>query len=375
MSAEDVRAIIIRTMTDDAFLALFMRNRVRALAEYELTHAERIALDSGDQDQIRRASTVPLPAWWPTNSSSTVDPAMPLTGATGQLDTTVPAIASSQATEQTVACDIYLLGLGIVACRHLTRETESALRECRTVFMLSNEPAIYRCLTALGPKVIALDYMYEPPGKPRTQVYAEMAEAVLDAARSQPPVAFACYGHPLFYSSSSRMVLDVGQAEGLQIKVLPGVSALDTLFVDLELDPAPALQLYEATAALVYRYELRPDVPCFLLQVGMLETGLYAPHTSNPARFNRLKEYLLQFYPDDHYVAFALSSTNPVARPKIIRYAIRDIEHITETEHGLMTLYVPPLTRPPVVDRELADSLEDPRYLSIIQGPPRASDW
>jgi uroporphyrin-III C-methyltransferase len=374
MSAESVRTIIVRTMTDDAFLALFMRNRSRALAEYELTHAERIALDSGDQDELRRASTVPLPAWWPTNSASTVDPAAALTGAERQLDTTEhPAIASSQATEQT--CDIYLLGLGIVACRHLTRETESAIRDCRTVFILSNEPAVYRCLTALGPKVIALDYLYEPPGKPRTKVYAEMAQTVLAAARSEPPVAFACYGHPLFYSSSSRMILDVGQAEGLQIKVLPGISALDTLFVDLELDPAPAVQLYEATAALVYRYELQPDVPCFLLQVGMLETGLYAPHTSNPARFNRLKAYLLQFYPDDHYVAFVLSSTNPVARPKIVRYAIRNIERITETEHGLMTLYIPPLTRPHVIDRELADSLEDPHYLSIIQGPPRSSDW
>ena len=56
--------------------------------------------------------------------------------------------------------------------------------------------------------------------------------------------------------------------------MLAGVSSLDTMFIDLDLDPAyDGLQMYEATDLLVKQRPLQPDVPCLLWQVGAVRVG------------------------------------------------------------------------------------------------------
>src|SRR5205823_4552334 len=138
-------------------------------------------------------------------------------------------------------------------------ETEFALRRCRKAFILPNERASLDCIAALGPETVSLDHLYLPLGKPRAQVYQDVADVVLAAARAGPPVAFACEGHPLIYVTPSRLIIEGARETGLHVTVLPAVSSLDTLFVDLGLDPGTTgLQVYEATTAMLYGYELQP---------------------------------------------------------------------------------------------------------------------
>jgi hypothetical protein len=74
MSGADVRQILNRTMTDEAFFVAYLSDPKSAIAGYDLTPQEQAALLSGDQARISRAATVPLPPWWPKRPPTSAPP-------------------------------------------------------------------------------------------------------------------------------------------------------------------------------------------------------------------------------------------------------------------------------------------------------------
>src|SRR5882762_1393677 len=114
------------------------------------------------------------------------------------------------------------------------------------------------------------------------------------------PVTLALYGHPLVYSLPPFIVMAAAEVIGLRTKVMAGISSMDTLFVDLKFDPCTqGLQMYEATDLLLRHRPILPDVPCFIWQIGTVESRLYSETFSKPERFRRIRGYLLRFYPAD----------------------------------------------------------------------------
>ena len=125
-----------------------------------------------------------------------------------------------------------------------------------------------------------------------------MAIRVVEAALDHPPVTFAIHGHPLIAVHPPFLVLEMANALGLRVEVLPGISAIDTLLADLRIDPVVhGVQMYEATDLLLRRRPLQNDVPAIIWQVGTLETGLHSQRVSRPERFARFLAHLRQYYP------------------------------------------------------------------------------
>jgi uncharacterized protein YabN with tetrapyrrole methylase and pyrophosphatase domain len=262
--------------------------------------------------------------------------------------------------------DIYILGLGIFGINQVTKETEEALRICHKVYYLHTEPSVRDYLKSFNIEMENLRPVYKL-GETRAPVYQAMANAVLEAAKEKPPVALAVYGHPTIFVSASRIIRERAPALGLSVQALPGISALDCLVIDLNFDfGMQGLVQYEATYALLYQPRLDPTVPCLLWQVGIVETRLFAPLPSRPERFNRLKHYLLQFYPENHKVALATSATNPQAEKEIIWVEIQDLPSAHQHFTVATTLFIPPASEPVVHDRELLQLLDDPEYVEKI---------
>ena len=67
--------------------------------------------------------------------------------------------------------------------------------------------------------------------------YRKMAAIVVTAAIDHPPVCFASYGHPLIFCYPTTLLRRAARLLNLRFEVVAGVSALDTLLVDLELRP------------------------------------------------------------------------------------------------------------------------------------------
>lgn len=262
--------------------------------------------------------------------------------------------------------EIYLVGLGIVGVRHITREAEDCIRASNQVFLVDHGFGVREFLEELGPKVSPLLEHYKE-GESRLETYQNMATVVVDAALENPPVCFATYGHPTFYVFPTMLIQRAAALLDLRVHVVPGISAFDAVLIDLGLDPGlTGFQMYEATALLMQDRILQPDVPCLLLQVDTVESALFTRRGSRAERFVRLQQHLLNFYPADHEVISVLSSTFPLLVPIRNRFPLSELpeQYAKGTQSG--TLYIPPLGKQIPLNDELEKQLYDPKHLRRI---------
>ncbi|MEM7716171.1 MAG: SAM-dependent methyltransferase [Cyanobacteria bacterium P01_A01_bin.68] len=265
------------------------------------------------------------------------------------------------------AFDIYIVGTGIVSVQHITHEIDAVLRRSKEVLYVDNSFGIREYLEQVCPKVTNLHPIAYREGEERINAYNIMTAKVIEAALDNPPVTFALYGHPLVFANPPFQVLKIAPLFGLRVKVLPGISAMDTLFVDLGLDPSvQGLQMYEATDLLLRQHSLQPNVPCLIWQIGTVESRLYSESMSKPKRFTRIKNYLLKFYPSNHKLVAVYSSTYPLVKSSRTVFCLKDIESYAECLHQGVTVYIPPIESCSVADHELYSKIDSTDYLQKI---------
>ncbi|GAA5196500.1 SAM-dependent methyltransferase [Rugosimonospora acidiphila] len=262
--------------------------------------------------------------------------------------------------------DIYIVGLGIKTIQHITREAEQAMRCCTKVFFVDDGFGVEEFISSLGAEARPMMHLYQEGGE-RRRTYVAMAASVLDAALDEGPVCFASYGHPQVYVHPTRLIQEGAALLGLTVRVLPGISALDTIITDVGLDPGPqGLQMYEATDVLARARPLQPDVPCLLWQVSAVETGLYSRQRGNAARFARLQRHLLTIYPPEHQVTMVLSANYQLLDAWQESFPLGELaERLAE---GLQagTLYIPAVRPRPITDIGLLREANDPEHLRRI---------
>jgi Rps23 Pro-64 3,4-dihydroxylase Tpa1-like proline 4-hydroxylase len=266
------------------------------------------------------------------------------------------------------AFDLYIVGLGIMGVRQITHEVESVLRRSREVLFVDADFGVEEYLAQLCEKVTDLVPMYQEL-EPRINAYDRMATAALEAALDHPPVTFAVYGHPLVYVYPSMQILRAAALLGIRVQVLPGISTLDALLIDLGLDPGfSGLQMYEATDLLLRDRPLQPDVPCILWQVGAVETLLHSTAPSIPARFQRLQTHLLNFYPPDHPVTAIYTSTFPLAPSTVASFPLAEFAtRFPQLPQGA-TVYIPPVGLRDVANQDLIADAGSVDHLGQITG-------
>jgi precorrin-6B methylase 1 len=262
--------------------------------------------------------------------------------------------------------DIYIVGLGIMGVRHITREAEECLKTSKHVLYVDHGLGIPEYLGSVCKKTTNLLGEYKE-GQNRLKTYRAMAAAVVDAAVKGGPVAFATYGHPTFYVYPSVLIRNAAALLGLRVHVVPGISVFDTAVIDLAFDPGlTGFQMYEATSVIIQKRQLQPDVPCLLLQVDALESAFFTRALSKPERFVRLQRHLLKFYSPGHELIALLSSTFPILNPLLQKFPLRDLPARYSRDVRSGTLYIPPIRKAAPRDKKLEKLVFDPRHLKRI---------
>jgi tetrapyrrole methylase family protein/MazG family protein len=109
-------------------------------------------------------------------------------------------------------------------------------------------------------------------------------------------------------------------------------------------------------------------------QVSVVETVLHTDRDSVPERFTQFKEYLQQFYPDDHTVHLLQTATFPIAESKNITVALDQLETKTEElNNGYYILYIPPVEKRDVQNESLAENVQSREHLHRITADPSES--
>lgn len=246
---------------------------------------------------------------------------------------------------------LVIVGTGIMFASHLTLEARGWIERAERLFFLVSEPASAAWIAELNPRAESLAPFYVP-GRRRLDIYQAMAGHLLAPVRAGAAVCAVFYGHPGVLVTPAHEALRQARAEGLRARMLPGVSAEDCLFADLELDPAfHGCQSFDATDFLLRRRGFDPRCNLILWQIGV--TGeLHLARNPPGAGLAALIEALLAAYPAEHEVVVYEAAQYPGFPPLIHRVALGGLASAPVTT--LSTLYVPPREAAPVDPAMLA---------------------
>lgn len=264
--------------------------------------------------------------------------------------------------------DIYIIGTGMRGRQQMTKEAERAIEASERFYSIHMSKLYEEYINQMDVEQYDLRGHYSE-GKDRVDTYEEVAETVLEAAEEvNEPVTLALYGHPMVFVSPSRKVINRAEERGLVVEVRPGISSMDCLYTDLGFDPGQSgVQMFEATDMLLREWELNPEVPAMIWQIGAVESSIH--HTSvedKPERYSRVREYLQQFYPDDHTVISAQTPIYPTTEPKQYEFQLNEFESMHEDLNKLQTLYIPPVRERPVQNEELQEQFRTVDHLEMI---------
>jgi uncharacterized protein YabN with tetrapyrrole methylase and pyrophosphatase domain len=170
-----------------------------------------------------------------------------------------------------------IVGTGIRAGLQTTPEARVCIEQSSRVYYLLADAISENWLRGLKPDARSLLPLYGS-GKARAQTYAEIVETVMAALREFRDVCLVFYGHSGVFVAPPAELRRTARSAGYQVRMLPGVSALDNLFSDLGLDPGiTGLQSYEATAFMLRAPIFEPSAPLVLWQIGVLGEKEWRP--------------------------------------------------------------------------------------------------
>lgn len=240
-----------------------------------------------------------------------------------------------------------VVGTGFLISGQVTPEALSAMGEADRFFFLVAEPATRAWLESQFPSAEPLHDVFQE-GRPRQDAYEEIVERLLASLRQGNHVCAAFYGHPGVFVYSSHEAIRRARSEGYAAFMLPGISAEDCLYADLEVDPAAqGCQSFEATDFLIRSRMFDPHSALILWQIGALGvTTFHLRDLWNADGLAILVEVLSRHYPPQHPAVIYEATHYPVIDPLIQRTTLEGIPGCRINTHS--TLWVPPAGKAPL---------------------------
>lgn len=207
-----------------------------------------------------------------------------------------------------------------------------------------SDPVVELWLQRLRPDLRSLQSFYGDGargGKPRTESYDEMIEAMVTEVRVGHAVCGAFYGHPGVFAEVPHRAIAQARAEGLPAVMEPGISAEDCLYADVGFDPGTVgCQHYEATQFMLHHRRVDPSAWLVLWQVGVAGDRSTARRATGPAHRRVLVELLCETYAPAHEVIAYEAATLPITAARVERMPLSGLADAVLDLHT--TLAIPP---------------------------------
>ncbi len=233
------------------------------------------------------------------------------------------------------------VGLGMMLGAHVSPRSRSEIEQSDCVFGLVSDAIVELWLQQMRPDLRSLQPYYAE-GKPRTESYREMIEAMMAEVRAGRRVCGVFYGHPGVFAQVPHHAIAQARGEGFEAHMEAGISAEDCLYADLGIDPGTyGCQHYEASQLMFYRRRLDPSAYLVLWQIGLAGDRSYARFgTGSPYRRLLLDLLAEEGYPPEHEVIVYEAATLPIAAPRMERMPLSGL--LDADLHLHTTLVLPP---------------------------------
>ena len=243
-----------------------------------------------------------------------------------------------------------LIGCGLRALDHLTREADRCLRAARVVFHSVYSRDLLASLRDINPgaEFVAQEDGEYFVGQYRPDMYRRIAERALAEARRGPGVVVLHPGSVMVVDAIARQLVAAAADSGIQVEILPGVSSVEFVLAEMGWDVAGGTQVILAQNLVLHGRRLDPTQAAIVLQPGYYDTLWFAgAPLSRPGRFDVLTARLSLSYPDDAPMALVLA---PIARHENARvtwFRLGGWSDLGDAVSPLHTLFIPPLSPPP----------------------------
>jgi tetrapyrrole methylase family protein/MazG family protein len=226
---------------------------------------------------------------------------------------------------QTAALTIVGLGPGDASL--LTAEAHDVLAAAGEVWLRTGRHPTVGALPP-GPRYASFDELYERADS-FDAVYEAIVARVFDLASRPEGVVYAVPGHPLFGEATVRELLVRCASAGPGVRIVSGISFLDTILPALGVDALQdGLLVIDALALGPGRRLLVPQRPAVIAQV-------YDRRTASA-----VKLALLEVYPAGHEVSIVRAAGGRDG--SVTRTTVERLDRDSAFEH-LTSLFVPPL--------------------------------
>ena len=148
-------------------------------------------------------------------------------------------------------------------------------------------------------------------------------------------------------SEASTAVLGTARSKrrGWRCVVLPGISSLDTLCIDLNIDYGEGLQVHEASDLVENEQLLNPHIHTLIFQIAEFNcyTTSDTPSTE-VGRFKPIERYLMKYFPADQPIIIAFSDDGDGSGAFLLKSRLRKLDSLRRRIFLGTTLYIPPVS-------------------------------
>jgi tetrapyrrole methylase family protein / MazG family protein len=231
---------------------------------------------------------------------------------------------------------VTVVGIGPGPVSSLTKEVEAELLRANKVFFRTGAHPVYEWLRGLGKHLVCFDLLYTTPWPDPEDMYDFMVSALLKEAALHGEALFAVPGNPGLLEDTTNLLRLKGPKEGVEIRVLPGVSFLDQILAEMNFDFSLGLQIVLPLT------HLQPGF--FTNRLALLVCQIEAASLpQDRPRVDLTMKFLLQAYPPDHSVTLIWTDGLPAYKTQSKSIALKDLAREYGEGKFFASLYVPPI--------------------------------
>lgn len=237
----------------------------------------------------------------------------------------------------------YAVGLGVNFRAHITPEAKEALSTCPFIFALTPDSTAISYLEREFPQSQILDCAAFYEGRnTRPEAYEAIGDEVIKTLDLGSDVALVTYGHPMFLVSAVENTIDRAKAAGHHSFAVPGVTSLDTLQADLQVDIGYGATIADATLLLEDEIPFSTKIPLVVFQVANLRNRLIEDADIPAERIWPFVDYLLKIYPPEHSCALVVSRKSLFDPGEVAWMQIYELKEQNRIALNMRpTLYIP----------------------------------
>lgn len=244
---------------------------------------------------------------------------------------------------------ITVVGLGTGDPDQLTVGIWRKLQAAEHRYVRTDKHPTMRLFTDHQLSYTSFDYLYEELDS-FPDVYAAIADALLERAAQEGHIVYAVPGHPMVAERTVQLLRERCPQEGVALAILGGESFLDQAFTRLGFDPIEGFQLLDAAA--LEPSLLQPKLHTVIGQV-------YDEYTASDVKLT-----LMERYPDDHQVTVGHALGVP-GEEQIVAVPLYELDRLQG--YGNLSLIWIPQSADTALQNRSFDRLHE--IVSILRSP------